>query len=218
MLPVFGMVYSRVQLTSGKWGSPIIEKFFFAAKMALSLAIVSMLIFLDEPHKNGNLHSIWAILTVVLVFEFTVGATLNKGFNRALGTLSAGGLALVLGELFLMAGEMKLVYMVISTFVAGLCATYAKLYPTMKPYEYGFRVFLLTYCIVMASGCSSSNFFETAFVRLALIAVGASVSVVINTCIYPIWAGDDLHKLLVRNFKGVSTSLEGCINGYPPLH
>lgn len=63
----------------------------------------------------------------------------------------------------------------------------------------------------MISG-SSSTFFKAALYRLALIAIGAVTALVVNTCLYPIWAGDDLHKLVVKNFKGVATSLEGLIN------
>ncbi|GKB30564.1 aluminum-activated malate transporter 4-like protein, partial [Tanacetum coccineum] len=147
----------------------------FGVKSGLALALVSILIFLKEPFSYISKNSIWAIFTVILVFEFSVGSTLSKGFNEALGAFFAAILALGIAQASVWwAGDWHEFVVIISIFIAGSATSYVKMHPSMKPYEYGFRVSMLTFTIVLDSG--TSHFIRTAFYRFILVVVGASIA------------------------------------------
>lgn len=52
---------------------------------------------------------------------------------------------------------------------------------------------------------------RTAMDRLYSIAIGAFVAVIVNVLVFPNWAGEQLHKELVKIFESVADSLEGIV-------
>ncbi|XP_075496025.1 aluminum-activated malate transporter 6-like isoform X2 [Primulina tabacum] len=123
-------------------------------------------------------------------------------------------LAFLFARLSLLARKGEKAVVIISFFITGTTASYLKLYPTMEPYKYGYRAFVLTFCVIMVAGNRTREYTEAIVTRLLLIAVGACICFVINICIYPIWSGEDLHRLVLINFIELANSLEGCVNGY----
>ncbi|KAL6997937.1 hypothetical protein U1Q18_008061 [Sarracenia purpurea var. burkii] len=61
-------------------------------KMGLALTLVSLFFYFRPLYDSFGSSTMWAVLTVVVVFEFTVGATLYKSMNRGFATLLGGGL------------------------------------------------------------------------------------------------------------------------------
>ncbi|KAL4197328.1 hypothetical protein AMTRI_Chr04g187780 [Amborella trichopoda] len=185
----------------------------FGAKMGLALATVCLIGFFDVPLMDLSSFVTWGIFAVVAVFEFSVGATLSRGFTLCLGTVLAGILALGLSELAALMGDWEEV-LVAFIFLIGSSVTFIKISPKFKSYDLGFRLFLLTFISVMVSAYRKRTFLETAAQRYTVIVFGLSACFIVNLFIYPIWAGEDLHKLVVKSFNGVATSLEGCVDGY----
>lgn len=68
------------------------RKIVFSAKIGLALTIVALLIFFQEPNPDLSRYSVWAILTVVVVFEFTIGILSIFLFLFSRGFLVSPGL------------------------------------------------------------------------------------------------------------------------------
>lgn len=88
-----------------------------------------------------------------------------------------------------------------------------KLYIAIKHYEYGFRVLLQTYCIVLIS--ESEKFVKLLF--------HTCVNYCWHRCLFSCkcmclphlgWVGENLYKLVAKNFNGVATFLEGQIRNF----
>nr|GLL29194.1 aluminum-activated malate transporter 9-like isoform X1 [Ipomoea trifida] len=187
----------------------------FSLKVGLAVLLVSLLILFPSPYQVFGANAIWSILTVGMMFEYTVGATFNRGFNRALGSLIAGVLATAIAEIASRSGPVaEPVIIGTSIFLIGTITTFMKLWPSLVPYEYGFRVALITYCLIIVSGYRMGNPIKTSMDRLYSIAIGAIVAVLVNVLVCPIWAGEQLHKELVSSFNIVADSLEECVRKY----
>ncbi|URE47608.1 Fusaric acid resistance protein family [Musa troglodytarum] len=215
----------------------------FSLKAGLACLLVSLLILIRAPYQVFGTNTIWAIMTVAIMFEYTVGmshpnvhawlretssyearlplcfllpgATFNRGFNRALGSLLAGIFAVVFMQIAMSSGHIAEPYIIgLSIFLVGAITSFMKLWPSLVPYEYGFRVILLTYCLIIASGYRAGDPVKTAVDRLYSIAIGGLIAVLVNLLVLPIWAGEQLHKELVSHFDSVADSLEECVKKY----
>ncbi|XP_050945856.1 aluminum-activated malate transporter 9-like [Cucumis melo] len=191
------------------------NRLLFSLKVGLAVVLVSLLILFQAPYDVFGSNIIWAIITVAIMFEYTVGATFNRGFNRALGSLLAGALAIGVAQVALLTGSTgEPIVIGISIFLVGSITTLMKQWPSLTPYEYGFRVILFTYCLIVVSGYRMGNPLRIAMDRLYSIAIGALVAVLVNVLVFPIWAGHQLHNDLVIAFNSVADSLQECVKKY----
>eukprot|EP00250_Pteridium_aquilinum_P012196 c20561_g1_i1 orf=830-2581(+) len=184
-------------------------------KMGLALSLAFLLVLLKAPYSIIGSHAIWAIMTVVVVFEFSIGATLSKGYNRGAGTLGAGLLAVILGQLSRMCGH--LIYPVLvglSIFIVGGVVTFLRLWPSWKTYEFGFRTFLITFSLIMVAEYRQGDPLDTAVNRFLIILMGAGIGLTVNLFVLPLWAGEELHMFIAKNFEQVADSLEVCVDEY----
>ncbi|XP_062114543.1 aluminum-activated malate transporter 13-like [Humulus lupulus] len=187
-----------------------------SVKVGLALVLVSLLYLLDPLYEQVGDNAMWAIMTVVVIFEFFAGATLGKGLNRGLGTILGGGLGCLAASFAQQVhGTGNSIIVGTSVFVFGAAATYARLVPKIKKrYDYGAMIFILTFNLVVVSGLRAEKVLQLARERLCTIGMGFAVCVFISLLIFPTWASDELHDSIASNFNHLARSLEGCLEEY----
>ncbi|KAM3266852.1 aluminum-activated malate transporter 12 [Capsicum annuum] len=185
-------------------------------KVGLSLTLVSLLYLMEPLFKGFGTNAIWAVMTVVVVLEFTAGATLCKGLNRGLGTLLAGSLAFLIEYVATKTGHIfRAIFIGAALFFIGATATYMRFFPHIKKnYDYGVVIFLLTFNLITVSSYRVDNVLKIAHERFYTIAIGCGICLLMSLLIFPNWSGEDLHNFTAAKFEGLAKSIEACVNEY----
>nr|KYP55265.1 hypothetical protein KK1_001472 [Cajanus cajan] len=199
-----------------KMGREDPKRIIHAFKVGFSLTLVSLLYLLEPSFKGIGENIIWAVMTVVVVFEFTVGATLCKGFNRGLGTLSAGLLAFLVKYVARRCSRIFEAFFIGTTiFIIGAAASYTRFFPKIKKnYDYGVLIFLLTFNLIAVSSYWIDNVFKFTQERFYTIAIGCAICLLMSLLVFPNWSGEALHNSTSSKLEGLAKSIEACVSEY----
>ncbi|KAK1428262.1 hypothetical protein QVD17_17092 [Tagetes erecta] len=192
------------------------QKIIHSIKVGFALVLVSLLYLLDPLFEQVGENAMWAIMTVVVVFEFFAGATLSKGLLRGVGTILGGGLGCLAAILADDLGKIGNAAVVCSSvFIFGAAATYCRSIPSIKrKYDYGFMIFILTFNLVAVSGLRANKVIELARERLSTIGMGFAVCIFTSLLVFPMWASDELHHLTHSKFDKLACCIEDCMKAY----
>ncbi|EOA23025.1 hypothetical protein CARUB_v10003790mg [Capsella rubella] len=184
-------------------------------KVGLALSLVSIFYYMRPLYDGVGGNAMWAIMTVVVVFESTVGATFSKCVNRVVATILAGSLGIAVHWVATQAGEAEVFVIGCSVFIFAFTATYSRFVPSFKSrFDYGAMIFILTFSLVSVGGYRVDKLVDMAQQRVSTIAIGTSICIIITVFFCPIWAGSQLHRLIERNLGKLADSLDGCVEQY----
>ncbi|XP_048132262.1 aluminum-activated malate transporter 12-like isoform X1 [Rhodamnia argentea] len=205
----------EVGVTMWEMGKEDPRRVIHSIKVGLALTLASLLCLLESLSQGIGQNAIWAVMTVVVVLEFTAGATLCKGLNRGVGTLLAGLFALFVEYLTADRPMPRAVVMGWTVFVIGAAATYMRFIPIIKKnYDYGVMIFILTFSLILVSNYRIDNTTKMARDRFYTIAIGCGICLFLSLLVFPTWSGDDLHKSTIAKLEGLAQSVEACVGEY----
>ncbi|KAF6158982.1 hypothetical protein GIB67_042063 [Kingdonia uniflora] len=100
-------------------------------------------------------------------------------------------------------------------FLLAASTTFSRFIPNIRArYHYGVVIFILTFSLVSVSGYRVDQILELAHQRLLTIMIGGSICIIISISVCPVWAGEDLNKLIAFNLEKLADFLEGFAGEY----
>ncbi|GFQ03803.1 aluminum-activated malate transporter 7 [Phtheirospermum japonicum] len=205
----------EISMQTKKIGSEDPRRLTHSLKVGFALTLVQFFYYSRPLYNSFGVSAMWAVTTVVVVFEFSVGATLGKGLNRGLATLVAGALGLGAHHLASLSGKTSEPILIgLFVFLQVVVMTFIRFFPKVKArYDYGVLMFISTFCLISISGFRTEEIVKLSRERLWTILIGASTCVIVSVLVCPVWAGEDLHKSVAQNIEKLGCFLEGTIYG-----
>ncbi|CAJ1976352.1 unnamed protein product [Sphenostylis stenocarpa] len=192
------------------------RKFIHCLKVGIALSAVSIFYYWKPLNDGVGGNAMWAVMTVVVVFEYTAGATICKTVNRMCGTSLAGFLAIGVHWVASRGGEqLEPIIIGVSLFLLASAATFSRFIPTIKArFDYGAMIFILTFCLVSISGYRVDELLDMAQYRMFTVIIGSILCIIVSVTIRPIWAGFELFVLVTGNLDKLANSLQCCVSQY----
>ncbi|XP_030457822.1 aluminum-activated malate transporter 2-like [Syzygium oleosum] len=187
------------------------RKIIHSLKVGLAPTLVSLFYYFRPLYDGFGINTIWALLTVVVVFKFSVGATLGKGLNRMLATSVTAALGIGAHKVAIRSGTTtEPILLAFSVFIIAALVTFTRFPPEMKPrHNYGLIMFDLTFCLVSVSGYQENQAITMAFQRVSTVVLGSCTAIIVCICICPIWSSEQLQDLIATNMDKLGFFLEG---------
>ncbi|KAL8140902.1 hypothetical protein V2J09_006923 [Rumex salicifolius] len=201
---------SDTVLTAKKLAKDDPRRVIHAIKVGLAITLISLLYYFEPLFEGFGVAAMWAVLTVVVVFEYSVGATLGKGVNRVAATVFGAMLAVGAHYLAGLSGEKAEPFIIgFFVFLVATVMTFLRFIPKLKArYDYGLMLTILTFCLVCVSGYRDDEVLKMAHRRMSTILIGSSAAFSICILIFPVWAGTDLHNLVANNVEKLANFLQ----------
>uniref|UniRef100_A0ACD5UXD1 Uncharacterized protein n=1 Tax=Avena sativa TaxID=4498 RepID=A0ACD5UXD1_AVESA len=113
-----------------------------------------------------------------------------------------------LAERFGVQGEP--ISLTVFVFIIASAATFLRFIPEIKAkYDYGVTIFILTFSLVAVSSYRVEELIQLAHDRFYTIVVGVFICLLITVLVFPVWAGEGVHKLAVGNLDKLARFFEG---------
>ncbi|KAM3357395.1 hypothetical protein P3S68_020325 [Capsicum galapagoense] len=151
------------------------RKIWHAFKVGLALTLVSLFYYNEPLFHSFDEPVMWAILTVLVTFEFIVGGTISKCINKGIATTLADAFGLGAKYLAELIGkkEPSPIVLGVLVFIVGALGTFTRFYPHIKRrYDYGTMVFVLTFSLVAISNYRLENILQLIHRRISTIFIG----------------------------------------------
>ncbi|KAI9076776.1 hypothetical protein K1719_041252 [Acacia pycnantha] len=192
------------------------RKFIHAIKVAIALTLVSLFYYVKPLYEGVGGNAMWAVMTAVVVFQYTAGETISRTVNRICATSIAGLLAVGVQWVASRAGDhVEPIIVGVSLFLLASAATFSRFIPIIKArFDYGAVIFILTYSLISISGYRADELLDMGLQRIFTIVIGASLCIITSIIICPVWAGQELHFSIIEKMDKLANSLDGCVAQY----